>query len=235
MTRARGRFSVRAVAPRSFQCAVKANGLALRSTCYGCAGRPSHGQRTLAPRDVLFLEGAAGEHVFPVVEGYLKESRGLPDGRSVTLRLVGPGDVLGTESLAGLEYASTLEAITASRVCVVPKDRAMETLRDQLDQTEAMRKLLERRVESLREQLVLTNGMSAEERVLQTLRTLGRSFAPGAWFKPPLSRRELADHLGIVPETVSRAITRLEKRGVLEVQGRSIRLLDLDAAPGDEP
>lgn len=180
----------------------------------------------LEPGTVLTVEGAAAEHVFPVVAGYLKESRSLPDGRAVTVRLITPGDLVGTESLARSEYASTVEAVTRARVCRVPRSQVEAVLRESFDQMQAYHRLLEMQVQAMRDQLVLTNGMSAEERVLEALRHLGRAYAPGAWFRPALSRSELGEYLDLALATVSRAVRRLEARGLIELEGRSVRIAE---------
>ena len=49
----------------------------------------------------------------------------------------------------------------------------------------------------------------------------------------PMSREDLASYLGIVIETVSRTLSKLQDEGVISVHGRQIRILDqarLDSA-----
>ena len=220
-----GRPSLRLAQTPTPSCPVKTRGLELRSSCVDCDGRPHRTVSQVPANQVLFLEGARSEHVFPVLDGYLKESRYLADGRSVTLRLIGPGDVVGTESLFNETYQSSVESLTLVQVCAVPREVVDETLGRRGDQARAFRELLERNLQAMREQLVLTNGLSAEHRVLEAILRLGRDFAPGAWFKLPLSRAALADYLGLAVATVSRALGRLEGQGTLEVKGRSIRIL----------
>jgi len=42
----------------------------------------------------------------------------------------------------------------------------------------------------------------------------------------PMNREDIGNYLGLVIETVSRSITRLQVEGVIEVQGRHVRVLD---------
>lgn len=205
-------------------CAVRVNGLELREACSGCMGSPKTGHRRLGPEQVLTLEGSEAEHLFPVIEGHLKECKSLPDGRSVTLRWILPGDVVGTEALSRPTYPSTVIALTPVRVCAILASEARETLKTRIDQADAFRRLLEARVEAMRSQLVLTNALSADERVLAVLMELAQGYAPGAWFRPPLTQSELGDYLGLAGATVSRAFGRLQDRGVIELQGRSVRI-----------
>lgn len=159
-----------------------------------------------------------------MVEGLLEESMSLPDGRSVPLRLIAPGDLVGTEALTAGEYASTVTALTEARVCVVGRTTVEARLALHPEQGVALRRGLEASIQALRERLLQHQTMQADARVMEVLRILGRSFAPGAWFRPVLSRKGIAEHLGLAPETVSRVMKRLEASGEIELRGRSVRL-----------
>jgi CRP/FNR family transcriptional regulator len=44
----------------------------------------------------------------------------------------------------------------------------------------------------------------------------------------PISKGQLASLLGTIPETLSRIFAKMSDQGLIEVEGREIRLLDLD-------
>ena len=48
-------------------------------------------------------------------------------------------------------------------------------------------------------------------------------------FVLPMSRREIASYLGLKLETVSRLFSQLQEEGLIQVQGRAIKLLNLPA------
>lgn len=54
-------------------------------------------------------------------------------------------------------------------------------------------------------------------------RALGR---PGDRLYLPMSREEIASYLGLVIETVSRTLGKMQDDGVIAVQGREVRILD---------
>ena len=44
-----------------------------------------------------------------------------------------------------------------------------------------------------------------------------------------MTREEIGSYLGLKLETVSRLLSRLQEEGLLQVQGRTVKLLDLPA------
>jgi CRP-like cAMP-binding protein len=75
--------------------------------------------RTLAPGEVLFREGEAGDHMFAVVEGSLE----LAVADRVVDR-VGPGQILGEMAIIDQSIRSaTATAITEARVAPVDRKR----------------------------------------------------------------------------------------------------------------
>ena len=44
-----------------------------------------------------------------------------------------------------------------------------------------------------------------------------------------MSREDMANYLGLAPETLSRALTRLRNDGVIDVNTRTVRFLDMEA------
>ncbi len=198
--------------------------MALRAACAHCDGAPSVGGRALAASEPLYLEGEEAGRVYPVLAGALMERRYLEDGRAVSVRLLAPGDVAGTEALSHPTYRSAVESVGSARVCVVAAAEARARLRAEPEQIEALHRLLEDRVEALRERVVGDGHRSVDVRLLRLLVQLAPSKRPGEWFRLPLAQTQLAGLIGAAPETVSRAMRRLRERGALEVKGRTVRL-----------
>lgn len=171
------------------------------------------------------MEQELGEHVFGVVDGYLRESRTMEDGRTLGIRLVRPGELLGTEAFAYAPYQCTAEALTPAHVCKITVREAESTLLRRPDQGVLLSRMLGREAISLRDNLLLVGSMSAEERVRAVVMRLLEGAPKGVWVRLPLSRQELAELLGLALGTVSRTVQRLARQGELEISGRMIRLL----------
>ncbi|MBI4821396.1 MAG: Crp/Fnr family transcriptional regulator [Deltaproteobacteria bacterium] len=206
-------------------CAVRGNGIEPRDACASCYGRPPSGQRSLRKGQFLYVEEDPGTHVFPVIEGFLKEEVDLADGRSQGIRILKPGDVAGLEALGAPNYRATTQAITAARVCFVPVAEYRATLGKRADQGLALSSLLTQHVGSLRQSVLRLGAMSAEERIKSVLGELVPTAELGTWVKLPVSRKELAEIAGLSLGTVSRQVHRMARDGLLEISGRRVRLL----------
>ncbi len=202
-------------------CPVRSHGLEPRRLCETCNGHPPSSQLTLQKRDVLYLEGDEARSTFAVVEGYLKESCTLVDGRAQGIRLVRPGDLIGLEALVGAPLQSTVESVTRSRVCVVTRTEVESTIRRDPRQGLAITREVSRQLVEVKAAMVRLGAMTAEERIESILRDLAPS--KGAWVELPLSRQEIADLLGLALGTVSRETQRMAREGRFEVRGRRIR------------
>jgi CRP/FNR family transcriptional regulator len=78
--------------------------------------------------------------------------------------------------------------------------------------------------------------MKAEERLATFLLSFSKRYQK-LGFSPtdlrlPMSRQDLGDYLGLALETVSRLFSRFQEDGLISVQGRQVRLLDVAGLKG---
>lgn len=196
--------------------------LEISDACAGCTGRPLK-QRTYARGDVLCVEGMPARFVFSLVEGWARESRVLEDGRLQALRLLRPGDLAGIEGLTGDTYETTVEVLREARVCLTDTADVRRGLVAHPERGAALSRALLEDLRRLRTQVLALGAMTAEERVRQLLGELLRGTPQADFVALPVTRREIAELLGLTQETVSRTIQRLVRDGVLETEGRRLR------------
>ena len=176
----------------------------------------------------LFREDDPAACVYNLTSGSLRLSRLMPDGRRGVLGFAFAGDFVGLESWgqarASVHFA-TAEALEPATVCRFPRarfdalvaaDRALESA------------LLARAGQALHAAQVGRLALaqkSAVERVAGFLASLPasdpmRPMAAGR-IRLSMTRQEIADHLGLTIETVSRALGRLKRAGVIRAVGRA--------------
>lgn len=177
----------------------------------------------LAVGALLFHQGAAASACYRVVRGAVRLEKVSPDGTAATLQHACAGDWLlepgpyddRHESSALAEMPSLVLAVSARQFRVeLRRDPKFATAWG-LESAETARRLW-RWVE----RLALPR---ARERVVHYLITEGE--AKEAAVHLDGSMHDWAVHLGIVPETLSRALTELVAEGVVAREGRAFRLV----------
>jgi CRP/FNR family transcriptional regulator len=90
---------------------------------------------SLTPRGTtLFQQGAPGKGMFVVCQGRVKLSVSSESGKRLTLRIAGPGDVLGlSASLSCSPYEVTAETLENATVAYVKRKDLLTFLRDHRD------------------------------------------------------------------------------------------------------
>src|SRR5580692_184629 len=76
-------------------------------------------QKTVPPRDCIFVQGDAARHVYLVVEGYVKIHQVGSTGNEVILRLMSPGDLIKASGSGSRGvHTSTAQAIQSCNVLI---------------------------------------------------------------------------------------------------------------------
>ena len=186
--------------------------------------------RKLRRGELLFAAGDANVACATLLKGALKVAAVDEEGTERILALVHPAGFVGELFTPFAHY--DVVALTDSELCVFPKSemgRAVE-LNPRLAQA-----LLRRSQEDLlqsRELLALSGRRSASAKVAGLLTGLAEAASDSSChaakaFELPLTRGEIAGMLGLTIETVSRAITKFERDGVIRRHGaRGIDVLE---------
>jgi CRP/FNR family transcriptional regulator len=180
----------------------------------------------------LYREGEPSGVVYFMREGRAKlyRSSGGPKARDQILGVVGDGSVLGLAALEGRPQSQGAAALTDCVLYAVFRDDLIEIMGRfpeaalRLARTLASRN---RELEDLVGDLVFHSAPQRVARMLLNLATEeGRVTKRGVVFEPSLSRQEMAEATGISREALSRALSRLARDGILELQGaRKITIL----------
>lgn len=186
-------------------------------------------RREFSEGQALYQQGDENRGVFCVSRGLFAIRAHSETGNTTLLKLAYPGDVIGFRSyLAGGPHKTEARALLPSRVCTVAHRNA-----NRLVHTDAkvLARLTARCVDEIdagRDRIIDAATESNQTRLARILSKLMQAHGSrdGAYLRMqlPLSRTDLADLLGIKPETVSRVLNRLKADGRLIVSGRDIRM-----------
>lgn len=183
--------------------------------------------------DVIFEQAETLQHVFLITEGIIKLYRALPNGNRQILGFLGPGDVLGGIKLGTAAY-STAQAITKSRVCAFDRPAFLRLLNTRSDLCFTMLITATDEIEAHNDQIILIARKRVTERLASFLLTLASRWRTDGRsdirVELPMSRADIADHLGSTVESISRTFTRLRKSGLIETPAHdSVVLRNLPA------
>jgi CRP/FNR family transcriptional regulator, anaerobic regulatory protein len=186
----------------------------------------SHGGR-FAARQVIVSQGEHAEGVFTITEGVVRLYKLLRDGRRQVLGFALPGDFLGLSLFD--TYGFSAEAVTDTTACRFPRKSFLSFAEQRPHLLRRLHEFASHELSLAQDQMVLLGRKSAEERVAaflvmmrDRLRRLGHTSPSLAL---PMTRQDIADHLGLTIETVSRTFTKLAKTKVIVVVPDGVRLL----------
>ncbi len=162
----------------------------------------------------IYGEGEPADYMYEVVKGAVREYQVLSDGRRQVRAFHVPGDVFAIE--AGTEHSCSAETITVSQVAVVKRSLVMSAVsRDGEVARRFWRSTAIELDRSRRHSLLLIK--TAQERVAAFLLDIAERLGAQSAVDLPMSRQDIADHLGMTIETVSRTLTHLEDAAVIEL------------------
>jgi CRP/FNR family transcriptional regulator, anaerobic regulatory protein len=182
--------------------------------------------------EALFRTGDRFDALFALRAGSLKTVVTQDGGREQVTGLLLAGDALGFDSIEEGVHTCDAIALEDSTVCVVPFSLFERMCRE----TDALQKRLHRMMsQALNREVnhVVRLGMlRADERVARLLldisSRLSRRGYAASEFTLRMTRDDMGSYLGMTLETVSRTLSRFDRSGLIETEGKFIRIRDFD-------
>jgi len=175
----------------------------------------------------LFKQGDENRGVFCVSAGLIALRTLHANGTSTLIRLAYPGEIIGFRSFLGKrEHHTEARALLPSRVCTVVRRDANQIVKGN---SAVLMKLASRCISEIdqnHERIIAAATKSNKHRLADLLLRLmhahGERAADRITMQLPLSRVDMADLIGVQPETMSRLVKRLEGGGFFHFSGREV-------------
>ncbi len=156
----------------------------------------------------------------------------MSNGRDQVTGFYFPGEFIGLDAIHHDQYQSTAKALESSSVCELPYD-SLQDLGSQMPQLQLQ--LLTRLSKELsgdKSLMLLLGKKTSDEKLATYLLSLSRRFQERGFsasdFQLSMSRGDIANHLGLAVETVSRILSRFQEDGLISIAGKAISLRDMD-------
>ncbi len=186
--------------------------------------------RTLPPRRTLFQQGDAVDSVFTVTAGTVRLQSELSDGRRQVVGFAIGGDFLGL-ALAN-RYGFSAETLTPATVCRFARRDFARLVEKHPALLSRLHAVASHELGIAQAHMVVLGRRRAEERVAAFLlrwRARLRALNGASSTVPlPMGRQDIADHLGLTIETVSRVFARWMRQRIVLGVPDGVRVLDED-------
>jgi CRP/FNR family transcriptional regulator, nitrogen fixation regulation protein len=159
------------------------------------------------------------------VSGAVRTFKLLPDGRRQIGAFYLPGDIFGVEN--GGAHRFTAEAIVDTKVLLAKRTRVFGGSEDSLINTRELIKLVGRSLQQAENHLLLLGRQTAIERVAAFLIEMDRRLQSPREMILPMTRRDIADYLGLTLESVSRILSIFRREGLLSFREHNNRQIVL--------
>jgi CRP/FNR family transcriptional regulator, nitrogen fixation regulation protein len=173
----------------------------------------------------VYGEKEPAEYVYQIKLGAVRSYKLLSDGRRQIGAFHLTGDIFGLEN--GTEHRFTTEAIVDTTVRLV-KRQSLELVAE--NDAVVARNLLSMTTNNLQhaeDHMLLLGRKTSLERVAAFLLEMDKRLAAADVMALPMSRRDIADYLGLTLETVSRALSHLHELGIIGFIGNTQRQIVL--------
>ncbi len=190
-------------------------------------------RRSLARGEVLFRTGEHFTSLYAVRTGFFKTCLSSEDGRDQVTGFQMAGELLGLDGIGTDHHTCDAVALEDSQVCVIPYTQLEELSREISDLQRHFHKIMSREIVREHGVMLLLGSMRAEERLAAfllnlTQRLRARGFSASSLVLR-MTREEIGSYLGLKLETVSRAFSKFQEDGVLDVKQRQIQVLNPQA------
>lgn len=182
--------------------------------------------------DALYRAGEPFSALYAIRLGSCKSTLLAEDGREQVAGYHMIGDILGLDGIGTDRHGCHAIALEDTEVCVLPFDRLEELAHTLAPLQHNLLQFLSREIGRDQNVMILLT-MRADERLAVFLLNLSDRYRRRNYssteFVLRMTREEIGSYLGLKLETVSRLFSRFQEEGLLQIQGKEVKLLDLSA------
>jgi CRP/FNR family transcriptional regulator len=190
-----------------------------------------YARRRIRRGETLFGAGDEFKVIYGIRSGFFKTSLIDGEGREQVTGFFMGGELLGMDGLGSGHYTGNAIALEDSEVCVMPFSLIEEMARELPSLQRHLHAVLAREIVRDHGVMMLLGSMRAEERLATFLINRSKRFVRRGYsasdFHLRMTREEMGSYLGLKLETVSRLFSAFQKDGLIEVNQKHVRIIDI--------
>jgi len=161
----------------------------------------------------IFGQAEPANYIYQVIEGAVLSHKRLSDGRRQIGAFHLPGDIFGLGN--GDFHRFTAEAIVDTTVRLVKRQSLERVARTDPAMARSLLTMTTDNLQHVENHMLLLGRKTSRERVAAFLLEMNGRLTAAGVMALPMSRRDIADYLGLTLETVSRALSAFQRKGYL--------------------
>ena len=187
-------------------------------------------RRRIRRGEALLLAGDAFRSLYAIRTGYFKLRVTAGDGRDQVTGFQMAGELMGMDGIGTGRHACDAVALEDSDVCAIPFSRLEELSHEVQALKRHFNQAMSREIVRAHEAMLMLGSMKSEERLAAFVLDLAERLRARGYSSTELvlrmTREEIGSYLGLKLETVSRAFSKFQDGGLIEVNGKHIRIAD---------
>lgn len=178
----------------------------------------------------IYKEGTRSNNVYLILKGVVKCHTMDEDGKELITALHHADDFLGfTSLLNNVLYSESATALEAVELTAISKEELHHIVAENRSISLELLELLSDNITDIKHQLLQMAYSSVRKKTAQTLLQFAQIMNNDTNGPIKISRADLASVAGIATESLIRTLSGFKKEGLIEIEGRHIRILELKA------
>jgi CRP/FNR family transcriptional regulator, anaerobic regulatory protein len=192
----------------------------------------THHPRPVQKGEHFFRQDDEFEALYIVHSGAVKTYHLDQNGDEQITGFYLPGELLGIDGVVSGQHRLSAQALNTTTVCLIPYKRLEKVVHEHQDLQHRMMQMLCEEIQNKQQPLLLLRNKPAENLLATFLIDISNRFSArglsAVEFELPMARCDIASHLGLAGETMSRLFTRFQKMNLISAKGRTICLKNID-------
>ncbi len=185
---------------------------------------------TVEEGGTIYKEGTRSTMVYLILKGVVKCHTMDEDGKELITTLHHADDFLGfTSLLNNALYSESATALEDVELTGLSKEELHHIVAENRSMSLELLELLSDNITDIKHQLLQMAYSSVRKKTAQTLLQFAQIMNNNTSGPIKISRADLASVAGIATESLIRTLSGFKKEGLIEIEGRHIRILELKA------
>lgn len=178
----------------------------------------------------IFEQGNNSNYIYLINKGIVKCHKIDESGKELTTALYKEDDLFGYASLLqNIPYQESATAMENCEIVAVPKEELKEVLNKNHRVNFDLINLLSDSISEIKDQLLQMAYGSVRKKTAATIVQFADKMNKKNNESIKISRSDLASVAGIATESLIRTLSSFNKEGLIEIEGRNIKIIDLES------